>query len=238
MLYASVAMSSGPVKRDIKQQRAARTREEILEAAITEFSQRSFLGTSMVQLAKAIRMTPGALYWHFPTKEDLLLAAIEELHSRFMKEFEFLLTEGRKLTATQQLLGFFDRTQNFFRYHREYGKFYSMVTVLSAESNERVATALRDVLNIYALAVQNIIRYGQNKTREFRQDMDAETVAHTIIGCFSGIILQQTLFRQQLSFDPMAVVFEKLAVDGLSAKPSEAPAEPAADKPPEPPGGG
>jgi hypothetical protein len=152
-----------------------------------------------------------------------------------MKEFEFLLTEGRKLTAKQQLMGFFDRTQNFFRYHREYGKFYSMVTVLSAESNERVATALRDVLNIYAMAVQGIIRHGQNKTGEFRKDVDPEAAAHTIIGGFSGIILQQTLFRQQVSFDPMAMVFEKLAVDGLTARPSETPEAPAGEKPPEPP---
>ncbi|NBU64215.1 MAG: TetR/AcrR family transcriptional regulator, partial [Chloroflexia bacterium] len=27
----------------------------------------------MAELARAIHMTPGALYWHFPTKEDLLL---------------------------------------------------------------------------------------------------------------------------------------------------------------------
>jgi len=63
-------------KREIKQERAVRTREEILEAAIREFSSRSFEATSMAQLAKAIRMTPGALYWHFPTKEDLLLGAL------------------------------------------------------------------------------------------------------------------------------------------------------------------
>ena len=47
-------MSSAPVKREIKQERAARTREEILEAAIKEFSSRSFEATSMAQLAKTI----------------------------------------------------------------------------------------------------------------------------------------------------------------------------------------
>ena len=154
------------VKREIKQERAARTREEILEAAIREFSSRSFEATSMAQLAKTIRMTPGALYWHFPTKEDLLLGALEELHQRFMREFDFLVKEGRSLTARQQLKGFFDRTQNFFRYHRHYGKFFGMLTALSADANDRVASATRAVLEAYAAAVAGIVRYGQEKTGE------------------------------------------------------------------------
>src|SRR4051812_28323580 len=99
-------MRKEPAKREIKQERAARTRVEILEAAITLFARRGFLATTMAELAKAIRMTPGALYWHFPTKEDLLLAAIDELHQRYLNEFVDLLSEHRKLTAREQLLSF------------------------------------------------------------------------------------------------------------------------------------
>src|SRR5688500_5914356 len=104
-------------KRTARKEQAARTREEILDAAIKEFSEHSFAATTMAQLARAIRMTPGALYWHFDTKEDLLLAAIDELNQRFIREFDFLVREGRTLNANQQLQGFIDRTENFFRYH-------------------------------------------------------------------------------------------------------------------------
>ena len=135
---------SEPVKREIKQERAARTRVEILEAAIRLFARRGILATTMSELAKAIRMTPGALYWHFPTKEDLLLAAIEELNRRYVDEFDALLTEARKLSAREQLLQFFQRTQAFLRYHREYGIFFGMVAAEAADSNERVAAALRN----------------------------------------------------------------------------------------------
>src|SRR3990172_1009034 len=134
-------MAKEAVKREIKQERAARTREEILEAAIKLFARRGILATTMAELAKAIRMTPGALYWHFPTKEDLLLSAIEELHQRYMREFVDLLIEGRKLPAKQQLVAFFERTQTFLRYHRDYGNFFTMVAAESYDTNERVASA-------------------------------------------------------------------------------------------------
>src|SRR5689334_16351636 len=150
-------------KREIKQERAARTRVEILEAAITLFARRGFLATTMAELAKAIRMTPGALYWHFPTKEDLLLAAIDELHERYLKEFVDLLAEQRTLPAREQLIRFMNRTSQFLRYHREYGIFFGMVAAESAEANERVAEALRERLNIYVHVLAGIIRYGQKK---------------------------------------------------------------------------
>src|SRR5439155_26579070 len=139
-----------------------------------------FLATTMSELAKAIRMTPGALYWHFPTKEDLLLAAIEELHTRYVKEFVELLGDGRKLPAKQQLTGFMERTQNFLRYHREYGIFFGMVAAESADSNERVAAALRDALGMDVQILAGIIKYGQNKTGELRKEIDAQTYAHAI----------------------------------------------------------
>jgi AcrR family transcriptional regulator len=206
-------------KREIKQERAARTREEILEAAIQEFSKHSFLATSMGQLAKSIRMTPGALYWHFPTKEDLLLAALEELNGRFLREFEFLQREVRTLSARQQLAYFFDRTQSFFRYHLHYGRFFGMLTALCDDLAERVQQALRDVLGSYALAVARIIRYGQEKTLEFRKDVDPVAVGHTIVASYCGVIVHHALFRKELVYDPMAAAIDRLTLSGLRAEP-------------------
>jgi AcrR family transcriptional regulator len=212
--------SKEAVKREIKQERAARTREEILEAAIKLFARRGFLATTMAELAKAIRMTPGALYWHFPTKEDLLLAAIEELHQRYMKEFVDLVSEGRKLTAKQQLIGFMERTQNFLRYHREYGIFFGMVAAESADSHERVAGALRDALGTYAQALAGIIKYGQQKTGEFRKEVDAQTIAQSLMGAHMGLIVYNNLFREQTQYDPLMNALDMLVVDGIAAKPS------------------
>lgn len=204
-----------PVKREIKQERAARTREEILEAAIKLFARRGILATTMSELAKAIRMTPGALYWHFPTKEDLLLASIEELNKRYIKEFEELLTEGRKLTAREQLVQFFQRTQAFLRYHREYGIFFGMVAAESAETNERIAEALRNALTLYASVVKSILKYGQGKTREFRSDMDPDTLSHALIGSYQGMIIHQNLFHATLQYDALTAAIDRLVLDGL-----------------------
>src|SRR5688500_7897155 len=69
-----------------KKQQAERTRKRILDAAIRLFAKRGYVSTSMSDLAEAVKMTPGVLYWHFDDKEALLLAALEDLERRFGAE--------------------------------------------------------------------------------------------------------------------------------------------------------
>ena len=204
-----------PAKREIKQERAAKTRVEILEAAIRLFARRGILATTMSELARAIRMTPGALYWHFPTKEDLLLAAIEELNRRYVREFHDLLNEGRKLPAREQLAQFFSRTQAFLRYHREYGIFFGMVAAESAETHDRVAEALRGALSLYVSVLSGILRYGQQKTGEFRQDLDPDAVAHMLMGGYMGIVTHLHLYGRALTFDSLFAQLDALVHAGL-----------------------
>lgn len=211
-------MPRAPSKRAIKQDRAVKTRQDILNSAITLFARRGILATTMAELARAIHMTPGALYWHFPTKEDLLLAAIEELHQRFVKSFEPLLQQQAALSAAKQLEGFVGHTARYLHENREHGIFYGMVGAEAAENNEDVATALRDALAVYIQAIEQIIRYGQDKTKEFRTDVDARTLAHAIIFGNIGIIVQHNLFKESLSYTPMVQALNAMVTSGVGKK--------------------
>jgi AcrR family transcriptional regulator len=214
-LESAAMPSRAPAKRAIKQDRAVKTRQDILNSAITLFARRGILATTMAELARAIHMTPGALYWHFPTKEDLLLAAIEELHQRFVKSFEPLLNDMVKLPAAKQLEGFLKHTAQFLQDNREHGIFYGMVGAEAAENTEDVATALRAALQVYVTAIFQIIKYGQEKTKEFRTDVDAQTVANSIIFGNIGLVVQHNLFRESLSYAPIVQSMHTLLIKGI-----------------------
>lgn len=207
--------SRSPAKRAIKQDRAVKTRQDILNSAITLFARRGILATTMAELARAIHMTPGALYWHFPTKEDLLLAAIEELHQRFVKSFEPMLNDMVKAPAAKQLEAFCKHIAQFLQDNREHGIFYGMVGAEAAENTEDVATALRAALQVYVTAIHQIIRYGQEKTKEFRTDVDAQTVANSIIFGNIGLVVQHNLFRESLSYAPIVQSMHTLIIKGI-----------------------
>jgi AcrR family transcriptional regulator len=53
-------------------------RSALLDAAATHFADRGFHATSTRELAAAVGMLPGSIYYHFPSKNDLLVAVYDE----------------------------------------------------------------------------------------------------------------------------------------------------------------
>jgi AcrR family transcriptional regulator len=58
--------------------RRARTREALLEAAARVYARRGFAGATLEEVAAEAGFTKGAVYAHFGSKENLLLALVEE----------------------------------------------------------------------------------------------------------------------------------------------------------------
>ncbi len=208
-------MPRAAARRAIKQDRAVKTRQEILNSAITLFARRGILATTMADLARAIHMTPGALYWHFPTKEDLLLAAIEELNTHFLASFRPVVRKLKTMTAQEQLLAFTAQVARYLDEHREHGILYGMVGAEAAENSEDVAHALRQALTFYVDVITRIIRYGQEQTKEFRTDVDARTIGNTFIFGNIGVVVQHNLFRDTLTYTPIVTSFNEVLVKGL-----------------------
>ena len=52
-------------------QQAGETRRQIIDAALTAFSEQGVSATSLVDIAKQAGVTRGAIYWHFKNKVDL-----------------------------------------------------------------------------------------------------------------------------------------------------------------------
>lgn len=76
---------------------AQETRDQILNAAAYVFSEKGFACTSLEDIAKAAKVTRGAIYWHFKNKVDIFEALHEQLHSSVM---EMLLQDIEKAQAS------------------------------------------------------------------------------------------------------------------------------------------
>ncbi|MER6212171.1 ScbR family autoregulator-binding transcription factor [Streptomyces sp. NPDC001642] len=70
---------------DPKQERSARTRLRVLVGAAELFTERGFRQTSVKDVADRVEMTKGAVYFHYPTKEALAVAIVEEHYARWPK---------------------------------------------------------------------------------------------------------------------------------------------------------
>jgi len=73
--------------------RSEAKRTEILRRAATVFRAKGFHGAGMREIAKSLGMAPGALYYYFESKEDLL-------YTCQMTALKGLLKSAREITAT------------------------------------------------------------------------------------------------------------------------------------------
>ncbi|HEY1778643.1 MAG TPA: helix-turn-helix domain-containing protein [Solirubrobacteraceae bacterium] len=55
---------------------AVDTRSRILDAALEVFSEHGFEGSTLQQVADLLGVTKAALYYHFPSKDDILVALV------------------------------------------------------------------------------------------------------------------------------------------------------------------
>ena len=71
----SARRTDSHVGRRVRQDRARRTREQILDAALDAFAREGYDGVSLNSLIRESGLTKGAFYFHFASKDELALAA-------------------------------------------------------------------------------------------------------------------------------------------------------------------
>ena len=72
----------------MKAQRSNSRNDVLIESAATLFAAQGFKATSMRDIAKAVDMLPGSIYYHFSSKDDLLLAIYEAGVQQITEVFE------------------------------------------------------------------------------------------------------------------------------------------------------
>ena len=73
---------------------AEKTRARILASALSLFVKRGYEKTTFTDIAARLKMTKGAVYWHFETKEALLVALVKEMLEKFQRRLEEFLPRG------------------------------------------------------------------------------------------------------------------------------------------------
>ena len=169
------------------QRRGVERRKAIVEAALELFAAKGARGTSIADVADRVGITPPAVLHHFGTKDDLLLAVIEERDRRSERPFLELLAEGG--------LASIRRLAEVAAANEEERRLVACYVVLEAENLQE-----GDVAHCYFLArsknmrrmIRTAIEQGQ-ESGEIRPDVDARSKADEILAFMAGAAVQWSL---------------------------------------------
>jgi AcrR family transcriptional regulator len=149
---------------------------EIKLAAARIFHERGYSATSVQDVADAVGILKGSMYYYMKTKEDLLLEVVQTVHERALEQLESW--KAVKGDVFDRLRAFIEG-QAIFNMENivEIGVFLHEFRQLSPQRKQEIV-AKRDYLEQY---VRELIREGQ-ATGAFRPDLDPKLTAMAIFG--------------------------------------------------------
>ncbi|MFD5080919.1 TetR/AcrR family transcriptional regulator [Streptomyces sp. NPDC058371] len=87
-----------------KRQRRGDTRQRIQDVALELFSEQGYEKTSLREIAEHLDVTKAALYYHFKSKEEILISLFEDLTRPLDELIEWGSAEPRSLETKQEVL--------------------------------------------------------------------------------------------------------------------------------------
>jgi len=151
--------------------------KEITEVALELISEKGIQGLTIKNLAKKIGITEPAIYRHYDSKTDILIAVLDLFKQNTEQLFEKELKhEGKAIDKIEHL---------FTKHFASFSATPSLVSVIFSEEifrNEPVLIAkIAEIIDKNDKILTTIIVDGQ-KTGEIRSDIEATYLSTIIIG--------------------------------------------------------
>lgn len=120
---------------------------QILKAAIEEFSVNGFNGTSINKVAKRAEISIGAMYSYFESKDDLFLSVVERLFDVLEGVLKEVDLDGEVLDIIEAL---FDRAHDYAVTYPEMNQIYldfstHSLSLLSSKVSRRLETITKNL---------------------------------------------------------------------------------------------
>lgn len=173
-------MSTPPSKP--RQARAERTRALIVDAAAVAFAQGGYDGVSMNDLVRESGLTKGAFYFHFPSKDEIALAAFRTKQVELVARVVDAITGAA--SATERLRGLLVHRARLLREDPSLRVVARLGTELNVRSGPGSEYATFQDLALDLL--RSLIEEGQ-LNGEFRAELDPGDAASTLFALIVGL---------------------------------------------------
>jgi AcrR family transcriptional regulator len=205
-------MTENPSKREqLREER----RRQILEAALTVFSQKGFNAANVSDVAAQAGVSQGTIYWYFDSKDDLFTAAVlsvfEGIGEEVLSGLEQCDTATDKVRAmAESSVAFAEAAGGLFMLFLEFWA--------SSARREDHARLWTDLLVQYKDVFVGLVNEGV-EAGEFRP-VDAEHVVWAVMAAYDGLAAY-VLLMPDLDLAKISETFVDTLLGGLLVRPQK-----------------
>jgi TetR/AcrR family transcriptional regulator, transcriptional repressor for nem operon len=168
------------------------TKEEIIKISAGVFRLRGYHNTSMSDLAEACDLTKGLFYHYFASKEDLMKAVLQGLHTHFKKTL-FAAAFGNALSPEEKLQKFLKKAERLFS-TVEGGCLMANTALETLGTTTAFTPYIRSFFEDWISAMAHIYEHTY-------QPETARRVAEEIVQEFEGAVLFMRIFGEKRFVD-------------------------------------
>jgi TetR/AcrR family acrAB operon transcriptional repressor len=189
---------------------AEQTRQDLLDAALTVFSQKGYTATRLEDVARAAGVTRGAIYHHFGSKAELYSALIEEANKVGNSAIDRAVSEGGTFIeiVTRILVYTFALLEEDQRFSEVMALQLTTpdVEVLSQRRYDEAQELVASISGFFKLITEQ---------GELRQDLDPLTAARAFLGYQYGLSSLWLFNRDAFSIKESAPELAEIFVHGI-----------------------
>ena len=177
-------------------------KEHILDAAERAFAREGFHGCSMAEICKEAEISPGALYVHFSSKEDLIAGIAERNQAKFAGQLG-ALAEAPDLVEALAALG-----EHYAVEEPRHKRVLCLEIGAESTRNETVGDTLRSMDNFVLESLEKLFTRARDDGR-ISSEIDARTLAVLIAILGDGIFWRRAIDPE---FDSKAIMPHVMAL--------------------------
>jgi AcrR family transcriptional regulator len=184
---------------------------EIIDAAAEIFHRQGYADTSVQDVADAVGILKGSLYYYIKSKEDLLFRVLEEVH----EDAHGIIEEVAAMEDKPPL----ERLAAYFRAHVEYNTRNLTKVAVNYHDFGLLSGDRRDTIvkerQVYERFVVGLIKEAQ-EAGDVRPDVDARLAAYSALGMANWVY---TWYKPSGKTSPeeLAELIAEMIVGGLRA---------------------
>lgn len=198
----------------IRETKKRETRQAIMQAAVTLFSEKGFEKTSIEELAKAAGIGKGTIYGYFQTKSDILHAFCED-ELEILHE-ELTTNADREIPILQQMVKIYMSEFRHITENREFARHFMQQTAFPRDVDLERHLANED--NYFKLLFP-LLEKAQERG-ELRKDVDLLYITGHFYGLY--LLLVSAWFSGRVQTEEAESALETLfrqAIEGLHPRP-------------------
>jgi AcrR family transcriptional regulator len=197
----------------VTQQRGEETRTRILEAAVAGFAEQGYGRTGVAEICHRARVSKGAFYHHFPSKQALFLELLERWLAALDGQLEGIRTQDA--TVPEELMGMTGIIRQVFQAGRDQLPLFLEFWTRAAHDTavwEATIAPYRRYRTFFSRMIESGVAEGTVRP------VDPDSAARVIVSLAVGLVVQGLLDTEGADWGQVAEEGVRMLLRGIAVK--------------------